>query len=29
MGSEKVAQPERRVLIKQDVDAWHAAWHTR
>jgi hypothetical protein len=26
---EKAAQSERRVLVKQDADAWHAAWHTR
>lgn len=29
MGGEKVAQPERRVLIKQDADAWRAAWRSR
>src|SRR5208282_5526483 len=27
IASEKPAQPEWRVLIKQDADAWHAAWH--
>jgi hypothetical protein len=29
MASEKAAQPEWRVLLKQDADGWHAAWHTR
>ena len=29
IAGEKAAQSEQRVLVKQDADAWHAAWHTR